>query len=259
MILDAILEHKREEVAARKRAAPLAEVRRQAEAMPPPRDFASALAGPRLRLIAEVKRASPSKGPLRPDLDPAALASTYAAAGASALSVLTDQRFFQGSEADLQRARAASGLPTLRKDFTVDPYQVYEARALGADAVLLIAAALDQALLADLNALARALGLAALVEVHDEREVELALAAGATLVGVNNRDLRTFHTDLATTGRLRRLVPEGIPLVSESGIHRRADVEQVRQWGANAILVGEALVVSADPAAAIAELMGAGT
>jgi len=251
-----IAAQKREELARREAARPLEAVRAAAAAMPPPRDFATALAGPAPRLVAEIKRVSPAKGALNPTLSPATLARRYAAAGAHALSVLTDEAFFHGSDADLAEARAAVDLAVLRKDFVISPYQVYEARALGADAVLLIAALLEATRLAELHALAAELGLAALVEVHAPDEVAAALGAGASLVGINNRDLATFRVDLATTETVRPLLPATVTVVSESGIASPGDVRRVVAAGASAILVGEALVTAPDPAARIGELLG---
>ena len=255
--LTRIADHKRAEVARRMAARSLAEVQAAAEAVPPSRNFAGALAGPAPRLIAEIKRVSPAKGSLNPGLSPAHMARTYAAAGAHALSVLTDEAFFQGSDGDVIEARAEVDLPVLRKDFVIAPYQVYEARALGADGVLLIAALLAPKELAELHALAGALGLAALVEVHAREEVTPALSAGATLIGINNRNLATFHVDLATTETVAPLMPAGVTLVSESGIASPDDVRRVLTAGATAILVGEALVTAPDPAVRVAELLGA--
>ncbi len=207
------------------------------------------------RLIAEAKKASPSKGLLRPEFDPAGLARAYAAGGAAALSVLTERHFFQGDPAYVRAAKAAAPLPALRKDFLFDPYQVVEARAIGADAVLLIVAILEGELLGELLSLATSLGLAVLVEVHDEPEVERALAAGARIVGINNRDLRTFRVDLAATGRLRALIPPECLVVSESGIGSPSDVARLREWGVDAMLVGESLVRAGDVAARVRELL----
>ena len=252
-ILNTILDHKRNtEVPARLLARPLAEVRRAAEAMPAARDFGAALrrADRRVALIAEVKRASPSRGLLaRGKWRPAELARTYEANGASCVSVLTDARFFQGELEDLVAVRMAIGLPVLRKDFTVHPYQVYEARAAGADAVLLIVAALDDSDLRDLHALALELGLTALVETHDEAEVDRAMAAGARVIGVNNRDLRTFEMDLDTTRRCAAHLRGAATLVSESGIFTPAHVAAVAAMGARAVLVGESIITSGDIAA----------
>jgi indole-3-glycerol phosphate synthase len=252
-----IAQHKRTEVAGRLAVRPLAEVRAAAEARPPARDFAAALMGPGPRLIAEIKRVSPAKGALNPNLSPARMARAYADAGAHALSVLTDTEFFHGSDSDLVEARAEVNLPVLRKDFVIAPYQVYEARALGADAVLLIAALLPANELADLHSLARALGLAALVEVHAPEEIPSALAAGAALIGINNRNLATFDVDLITTETVAPLLPCGVTIVSESGIGSAADVSRALAAGATAILVGEALVTAPDPAQRVAELLGA--
>lgn len=257
MILDRIVAHKREELAARQAAQPLAEVVDRARQQDAPRDFAAALRGSDVALIAEVKKASPSRGVLSSDFDPIRLARSYREGGASAISVLTDERFFQGSLDHLAAVQAESGLPVLRKDFLFDPYQVYEARAAGADAVLLIVAILEQPLLRDLYALTLDLRMAALVEVHDEGEVDRALEAGAEIVGINNRDLRTFQVDLATTHRLRPRIPTGRIVVAESGIHTPADVALLREWDVQAMLVGESLVTSGDAAAKARELLTA--
>jgi indole-3-glycerol phosphate synthase len=253
-MLEKILSHKREEVAAAKGDLPLAELRRRAADMSPPRDFPRALRGERVAVIAEIKRASPSKGLLAPHLDPAATARRYEEGGASAISVLTDQRFFAGSLADLAQARAAVGLPLLRKDFVIDEYQVYESRAAGADAILLIVAGLADGQLGDLLGAARELGLACLVETHDEGELRRALACGARLVGVNSRDLRTFTVDLGTVERLAGLVPSDRTLVAESGIGGRADVERLAAAGVDAVLVGETVVKADDPATLLRDL-----
>jgi len=257
-VLDQIVAHKREELATRRRQAPLAEVRRRASDAPPARPFHAALhtAGAGVRLIAEVKGASPSAGTIRAEFDPASIARTYAAAGAAAVSVLTDARFFNGADDHLARVRAAVDVPILRKDFTLDPYQVYEARAIGADAVLLIAAILDRGALAELASLAGDLGMAALVEAHTEPEVRSALAVRAALVGINNRNLDTLETSLDVTRRLRPLVPPDVTVVAESGIEARRDVEEMERLGVAAVLVGTALMRSADPAARVRELLG---
>jgi indole-3-glycerol phosphate synthase len=247
-VLDEIIAHKREEVASSRRAVSLDDVRADAAAASPPRDFAAAIAGPPVRIIAEVKRASPSAGAIHVHADPAATARLYEAAGAAAISVLTDQRYFSGSADDLRAVRAAVRLPVLRKDFVIDPYQVYEARALEADAVLLIAGAVPAAHLAMLARLACDLGMCALVEVHAEPEVEEALAAGARVIGINNRNLRTLTVDLETARRLRPLVPDGVIVISESGIESEADVWRACQAGVHALLIGTALMTSADPA-----------
>ncbi len=255
-VLDGIVAYKRAELAEQRRRVPEEEVVRQAACAPTPRPFLEALRGPGLRVVAEVKAASPSAGVLREDLDPAGLARAYARGGACALSVLTDRRFFRGQPDHLRHARAAADLPVLRKDFTLDAYHVYEARALGADAVLLIPAVVDRRL-AELVALAERLGMAALVEVHTEAEVDRALEAGARVVGINNRDLRTFHVDLGVTERLRPRIPDSVVVVSESGIETAAHVRRVWQAGVRAVLVGSALVRSPDPARKLQELVGA--
>jgi indole-3-glycerol phosphate synthase len=256
-ILDRIVADKRAELAAARRRVPDARVRALATAAPGVRPFAPALRRDTVALIAEVKKASPSRGVLRDDFSAVGLARAYTKAGAAAISVLTDKRHFQGSLDHLAAIRALPGVPPLlRKDFLFDPYQLYEARARGADAVLLIAAILDLELLAGLLALADELGMDALVEVHDQAEVERAARAGATLIGVNNRDLRTFEVDIATTERLRPFIPPAATVVAESGIHSRADVERLAALGVQAVLIGEALVTAPDPAAKIRELFG---
>jgi indole-3-glycerol phosphate synthase len=257
-ILDEIFAHKREEVAAQKRAVSLAEVKARAADAPPPRDFVAALrASPaRPALIAEAKKASPSKGVMAPDFDPIALAGAYRAAGAAAMSVLTDERYFQGHLDDLRRIAALSGgLPLLRKDFIFDPYQVYEARAAGADAVLLIVACLEPGRLRELHALVRDLGMAPLVEVHTAAEAEIALSCEPILVGINNRDLHTFTVNLETTERLRPLFPPDVCIVAESGIKSRADAARLAAAGADAMLVGESLVTAADTEQKIRSLL----
>jgi indole-3-glycerol phosphate synthase len=271
--LTRILDHKRSEVDRQRAKIPIAQLERQIIGMPRPRDFAAALRAPgRAALIAEVKKASPSRGVLVENFDPLALAQTYAANGAAAISVLTDVRFFQGSLKFLEGIRAldlrATGahpshgdpppVPLLRKDFLIDPYQVFEARAYGADALLLIVAALDDAALSILLVLTRDLGMQALVEVHNTAELARALAAGADLIGVNNRDLHSFVTSLTTTEQVAAALPsERRPiLVSESGIFTSEHVAQVHGWGADAILVGEALVTATDTAAHVRMLAG---
>ncbi|TSE23426.1 Indole-3-glycerol phosphate synthase [Tepidimonas sediminis] len=263
-ILRRICATKREEVAAASARAPLAAVRAQAEASlrdDAPRDFAGALraaqAAGRAAVIAEAKKASPSKGVLRADFDPAAIAASYARHGAACLSVLTDVPYFQGHPDYLRQARAAAPLPALRKDFLVDPYQVWEARALGADAILLIAACLDDAQMADFEAIAQELGMAVLVEVHDAAELERAQRLRTPLIGVNNRDLRTFQVSLQTTLDLLPRLEPGRLLVTESGIATRDDVRRLRDAGVPAFLVGEALMRADDPGAALAALFGA--
>lgn len=248
-VLDEIIAHKREEVAASRSAVSLAEMRARAGAAPLPRAFAAAIAGPPVRIIAEVKRSSPSAGSIRQDADPAMTARLYEAAGAAAVSVLTDRRYFSGSPDDLRAVRQTVGLPVLRKDFVVDPYQVYEARAIGADAVLLIAGTVPAADLAALGRLAAELGMTALFEVHTEDHLDEVLAAGARVIGINNRNLNTLGIDLETTPRLRPRIPAGLLVVSESGIETPADVERVCRAGIHAMLVGTALMASPDPAA----------
>lgn len=226
-----------------------------ARACGPARDFAGALAGGEgVAVIAEVKRASPSKGNLAPDLDAARVAADYEAGGAAALSVLTDREFFQGSVDDLRTARAATALPVLRKDFTVGPADVLDARCMGADAVLLIAAALSPEELDELMALANSIGLQALVEVHDEQEAARAVTGGASLIGVNQRDLYTFDVDTDRAVRVARMLPDEVVRVAESGIRDGDDVRRLGQAGFDAVLVGEALVSSPDPAAAVRSL-----
>jgi indole-3-glycerol phosphate synthase len=251
--LDRILAAKRAAAAGDDR--PLDDLVATARQLPPTRGFAAALtAGDRLAVIAEVKRRSPSKGDLAADLDPAALAGDYAAGGAAALSVLTDAEFFGGSAADLAAARGAVGLPVLRKDFTVGERDVCDARLMGADAVLLIAAALDDAELHACASLAAEVGLDALVEVHDEGELERALAVGATLVGVNQRDLVTFAVDTDRAVRVAAAIPDGVVAVAESGIGGPDDARRLADAGYDAVLVGESLVRSADPTAAVGAL-----
>jgi len=226
----------------------------QAVAAHTPRDFLGALRGPSLRVIAEMKQRTPSMGVLSEDYRPADIAHAYADGGAAAISVLTHMAGFGGRIEHLRMARASTTLPILRKDFVTDPYEIAEARAAGADAVLLIVAALEPAQLRDLLAVCTSRGVAALVEVHDARETEAALGAGARAIGVNHRDLRTFKVDLSLTERLRSLVPADVVLVAESGIHGAEDARRMREAGADAVLVGEHLMRSADPAAAVREL-----
>lgn len=249
-VLDEILAAKRAELALLQNSEARDTLRRAALDAPPARDFAGALRhhDGRLAVIAEIKRRSPSKGDLAPDLDPAVVAKSYGTGGAAALSVLTDRPFFGGSVDDLQKARATVELPALRKDFTIDETQVYEARAIGADAVLLIVAALpDDALLAGLRALADEVGIVALVEAHDEAELDRALAAGATVVGVNARDLGTFGEDLGSSERLADRIPADVAAVAESAIRTPEDAGRMADAGYDAVLVGEALVRSDDP------------
>lgn len=258
MILAKILAHKHIEVAAQRSVISIESLRDQIEQMPPALDFVPALrsATHRPALIAECKKASPSKGLLRADYAAAKLAALYAANGAAAISVLTDESFFQGSLQDLTAARIATMLPILRKDFVVDEYQLYEARAAGADAILLIVAALDATRLKDFHALATELGLSVLVEVHDETELETAMQIEPKLIGINNRNLHDFSVDLQTTARLRPRIPNNIAVVAESGLHSRADVECVAAMGVDAILVGEALITAQDVGAKVREMAG---
>ena len=257
-ILKRILARKSEEVSMRAAAVGLRELSARVESSSSPRGFAQALrtrlADSQPAVIAEIKRASPSKGVLREDFDPAAIAASYAAAGAACLSVLTDQDFFQGADAHLEQARNACSLPTIRKDFCIDAYQVYEARVLGADCILLIIAALGDASLRELHGLALHLGMDVLVEVHDAQELERAMAIGADLIGINNRDLRTFETRLQTTLELLASVPDDATLVTESGILAREDVDLMRCNGVHAFLVGEAFMRAPDPGAALRSL-----
>ncbi|MBT9148710.1 MAG: Indole-3-glycerol phosphate synthase [Dehalococcoidia bacterium] len=255
MILDEIVASTKKLIANRKSRVSIAEMAQAARDQTPPRDFAAALGGSNIRLIAEVKRASPSKGLLAPNIAAAALARTYEKAGAAAISVLTETEYFRGSLADLEAVRTAVSLPILHKDFVLDPYQVYEARAHGADAVLLIVAILSPGELQNLLKTTHSLGMVALVEVHDREDLEQALAVDPKIIGINNRSLADFSLSLETTVELRPLVPGGKIIVSESGIHTRDDVKTLEDIGVDAILVGEALVRSADPARKIRELL----
>lgn len=256
-ILDEIVASKRREIAAARLRMPLQEMEDQAASAPPVRDFRAALAGPGpIQLIAEVKKASPSAQVIREDFDPVAIARTYQAHGAACLSVLTDTPYFQGHLSYLARIRASVAVPLLRKDFLIDEYQVVEARLAGADAILLIAEILDDKTLLDLLARARELGMAALVEFHDEANLERVVAAGADLIGINNRDLRCFVTDIDRTLRLRARIPANVVLVSESGIRTRADVKRLEAAGVSAILVGESLMRADDIGLAVEQLLG---
>jgi len=261
-ILKRILKRKAEEVAERSVRVGIRELSRQAETAPTPRGFVSAIEAKIAvglpAVIAEIKKASPSKGVLREHLDPAAIAQSYERAGAACLSVLTDRDFFQGSEEYLQQARQACTLPVLRKDFIVDAYQVYEARAIGADCILLIVAALGDAQMRELAGLAHQLDMDVLVEVHDREELERALQIEAPLIGINNRNLRTFETRLETTLELLPLIPSDRIVVTESGIHAPEDVALMRSHGVNVFLVGEAFMKASDPGARLVELFGTG-
>ncbi len=256
-VLDQIVATKRNEIAAAKAARPENAVRAVAERAPPTRDFFAVLAAPGpIKLIAEIKKASPSAGLIRADFEPVAIAKIYHQHGATCLSVLTDEPYFQGKLEYLEQVRAEVSIPCLRKDFILDKYQLYEARAAGADAVLLIAECLDDCNLRALHNEAVALGMAPLVELYDPENLQRVFDAGATLIGVNNRDLRTFHTDLEHTLRLRDRVPDQCVLVAESGIRTRADVERLQAAGVDAILVGESLMRQADIGAAVDALLG---
>jgi indole-3-glycerol phosphate synthase len=257
-ILDKIVAVKRDEISAARRHRDLQSLRRDAESLGGQRDFIGAVrakvSAGQAGVIAEVKKASPSKGVLRERFVPAEIAASYAEHGAACLSVLTDLQFFQGSNAYLEQARAASGLPVLRKDFMIDPYQVYEARSIGADCILLIVACLDDGLMAELEAQAHELGMAVLVEVHDGAELDRALRLKTPLVGINNRNLRSFEVTLDTTLGLLKHVPADRLLVTESGILAKSDVKRMRDANVNAFLVGEAFMRAADPGEALAEL-----
>ena len=261
-ILSQIVAVKHNEVAESKRQKPLAAVRMDAESRLQTRDFVGAIqrkiAAGHPAVIAEVKKASPSKGVLRADFIPADIAQSYAEFGAACLSVLTDRQFFKGQPDFLKQARASCALPVLRKDFMVDPYQVYESRVMGADCILLIAACLDDAQLADMEALALSLDMAVLVEVHDGAELDRALRLKTPLIGINNRNLKTFEVDLNITLSLMARVPEGRLLVTESGITTSADVQRLRAAGVQAFLVGEAFMRAEEPGVALSELFGPG-
>ncbi len=258
-ILDKILAQTAVDLGERKNQVPLEKLELQARSRPAALSLFGRLAGSEMGIIAEIKRASPSRGRFPADVDPAMVAQQYVAGGAAAISVLTDEPFFQGSLDDLETAAevahaATPPTPVLRKDFIIDPYQVLEARARGADALLLIVAALDDAALATLLGVVRLQGMEALVEVHDEEEMARAAAAGATVIGINNRDLRTFSVDLALTERLAPLAPNDAVVVAESGIFTPDDVERLRQAGAKAVLVGESLITAPDRAQALRAL-----
>lgn len=257
MILDTIIAHKQKELQTEQEQVPLAVLESKLESVSPTKDFRRAISQPdNINLIAEVKKKSPSKGIIRKDFDPIQIAKTYTENGAAAISVLTDVQFFDGSLEYLSSIREVVDVPLLRKDFTIDPYHIYQARIAGADAILLIVAVLTPEQLHDFIDIATSLSLASLVEVHTEAELEVALDVGAEIIGINNRDLRTFRTDLATTFRLRESIPAGKVVVSESGIYTRADVESLRNTGVNAILVGESLMRSPDIGKQMCELIG---
>jgi len=257
MILDTIVETKRREVAARKAATPLAGLEKMIAGMPPARDFKAALvAGAGCAIIAEVKRRSPSRGLLRADFNPVRIAREYERCGAAAVSVLTDETFFGGCNADLAAVKSAVSLPVLRKEFIIDPYQVCETREIGADAILLIAAILTEGQLREYRELADSLGLAALVEIHDREELEKALSAGAEIVGINNRDLKTFTTDLRTSITLAPFIPKGRIAVSESGIRTRVEIETLLNAGIGAFLIGETLIAAPEIGPKLKELLG---
>lgn len=259
MFLDKIVATKREELQQLQKGLTIAQAEDAIAALPPCRDFEQALTTGRHRrlgLIAEVKKASPSKGLIRADFNPTAIAEAYVEAGTDCISVLTDERYFQGSNAYLKQVRQAVDVPILRKDFTLDPLQVYEARMIGADAVLLIAAILSDAQLEELLSVAKSLGLAALVEVHEQAELERVLPLEATLIGINNRNLKTFETSLQTTEQLARQIPAGKTIVSESGLAKAADLDYVRECGAHAVLIGEHFMRQPSPGEAIVAMMG---
>jgi indole-3-glycerol phosphate synthase len=251
-ILERIVAAKRAEIAAAKKKT--TDIKSRAAGAPAVRDFVAALRARQPAVIAEIKRASPSRGVLRAGFDPAAIAKSYESAGAACMSVLTDAEFFQGAPEHLMQARAACGLPALRKDFLIDPYQVYEARALGADCVLLIVACLDDEHLRELESLAHKVGMAVLVEVHDAAELARALKLKTPLIGINNRNLRSFETRLETTIELLPRIPPGRLVITESGILSRADVARMRQHGVHAFLVGEAFMRAPDPGAELKSL-----
>jgi indole-3-glycerol phosphate synthase len=258
MILDDILANKRLEVAARLAAVPLAEVAARAAAAAPPRDFLAALRRPGVSIISEIKRQSPAKGALRLDMDAPTMAATYEAAGTSCISVLTDEKYFKGSDADLIAVRERVTVPVLRKDFVVNPYQIHEARSIGSDAILLIVVALTAAEIREMAALAQSYGMAALVEVHTEVELRIALNLGMDLIGINNRDLTRMVTDIHTTALLRPLVPASVTLVSESGIRTADDIAMLHRLGVDAALIGEALVTAPDAADLLRSFLAAG-
>jgi indole-3-glycerol phosphate synthase len=253
-ILDRILDEKRAEIAAAKLRAPLADLERRTKAAAAPRDFVGALRARQPAVIAEIKKASPSRGVLREEFDPAAIARSYEGAGAACLSVLTDERFFQGAAAHLVAAKGACSLPVLRKDFVIEPYQVWESRAMGADCILLIAACLSKGEMRELERLAHGLAMAVLVEVHDGAELEAALTLETPLIGINNRNLKSFETRLETTLELLPRVPRNRMIVTESGILSGDDVSRMRKAGIHTFLVGEAFMRAPDPGRALRAL-----
>lgn len=253
--LATIAEHIREQVGLRRRQLPIALLRERELFQSPARGFLRSVAGEGRRIIAEVKKASPSKGIIREDFDPVAIARDYAVHGASAISVLTEERFFQGSLLYLEQIRGAVSQPLLRKDFIVDSYQLFEAKSYGADAVLFIAALLDRELLGDLIGQAKTLSLDTLVEVHSEAELDSAVQSGAQLLGINNRDLRTFEVSLSTTEKLAPLIPRGMPAVCESGIDSLEQIRRVEQWGIRTFLIGESLMRAPEPGEKLRELL----
>ncbi len=255
--LSRIVSHKRDELAHAQKKLPLTTLQQMAQKQPAPRDFRAALnGGENLAVIAEIKKSSPSTGVLREDFNPVVLAKSYAAHGAAALSILTDEKFFGGNLENLQKARTICALPILRKDFILHPYQIWEARAFGADAILLIVAILDRSQLFELLLAVAETGMQALVEVHNEAELDRALLAGVNLIGINNRNLQTFEVTLETTERLSKLTPASCVRVAESGIKSRRDVERMAACGVDAILVGSHLMYQADPGQALVELTG---
>ncbi|MGE5819660.1 MAG: indole-3-glycerol phosphate synthase TrpC [Deltaproteobacteria bacterium] len=253
--LATIARHVREQLERRRRELPVVALRERELFYAPTRGFARAASGERRRIIAEVKKASPYKGVLREDFDPVAIAREYASHGASAISILTEEHFFQGSLETLEQIRGAVSEPLLRKDFIIDPYQLWEAKSYGADAVLLIAALLDPSFLRDLAAQAAVLSLDVLVEVHNEEELRAAIESGAPLLGINNRDLKTFEVSLATTELLAPLIPKGMPVVCESGIDSLEQIRRVERWGIHAFLIGESLMRAPHPGIKLRELL----
>jgi indole-3-glycerol phosphate synthase len=254
-ILATIAEHVRIVVERRRRETPLEALRDRPLFQLPTRGFARSLSGAQRRIVAEVKKASPSKGLIRADFDPVSISRDYAAHGAAAISVLTEERFFQGSLEHLAEIHGAVQVPLLRKDFTIDPYQIVEAKSYGADAILLIAAMLDAPRMGDLRAQASALGLDAIVEVHTEKELAAAVEAGAQVIGINNRDLKTFKVDLSTTERLAPLIPRGIAAVCESGIDSLEQIRRIEKCGIHVFLIGESLMRAPEPGKTLRELL----